>query len=155
MKKMIVVFSVLVMMTGAAYANTVSQDCGCGLGQEVIGDKEGIVWGVLGITLNHGLCSNQAFGITTGTLGCNNGGKIVMNEQIKIFVADNMDNLATDIAAGQGESLEALAEIAQVPVEKQPTVFAALQSNFDTIYPGANITESHVSMSISEIMANI
>lgn len=154
MKKMIVVLSAVLMMASAAYANTVSQDCGCGLGHVLIGEKEGIVWGVLGATLN-GTCGNQTFGITTGTLGCDNGGKIVMNEKIKIFVADNMDNLATEIAAGQGESLEALAEIAQIPSDKQPTLFAALQANFNTIYPDANITESHVSMSISEIMANI
>lgn len=154
MKKMILVFSAIMMMTSAAYANTVAQDCGCGLGKVLIGDKEGLVWGLLGTCLN-GTCGNQTFGMTTGTLGCDTGGKIVMNEQIKVFVADNMDNLATDIAAGQGESLDALAEIAQIPAEKQATTFAALQANFDTIYPDATVNETHVSTSINEIIANI
>lgn len=154
MKKMMIVLAALAMMTGTVYANTVSQDCGCGLGHVLIGEKEGLVWGILGSCLN-GTCGNQTFGMTTGTLGCDTGGKFVMNEKIKVFVADNMDNLASDIAAGQGESLEALAEIAQIPSEKQPSVFAALQSNFDTIYPDAQVNETHVSTSINSIIAQI
>lgn len=154
MKKMILVFSAIMMMTGAAYANTVSEDCGCGLGHVLIGEKEGLVWGLLGSCLN-GTCGNQTFGMTTGTLGCDTGGKFVMNEQVKIFVADNMDNLATDIAAGQGESLDALAEIAGIPADKKATAFTALQANFDSIYPDAHVSETHVSTGINEIIANI
>jgi hypothetical protein len=154
MKKMILAISVILMMSGAAYANTVSQDCGCGLGRVLIGDKEGLVWNLLGTCLN-GTCGNQTFGMTTGTLGCDTGGKIVMNEQVKIFVADNMDNLATDIASGQGESLDALAEIAGIPADKKASAYTALQANFDSIYPDAHVSDVHVSASINEIIANI
>lgn len=154
MKKMILVVSVVLMMAGSVSANTVSQDCGCGLGSVLIGQKEGLVWGVLGATLN-GICGNQTFGMTTGTLGCNTGGKIVMNEKMEIFVADNRDNLAQDIAAGKGETLSALAEIAQVAPEKQGRMFTMLQSNFDVIYPDAKVSDKHVVTVINDIVASI
>lgn len=154
MKKMILVISVVLMMASSGFANTVSQDCGCGLGRELIGQKEGLVWGVLGTFLN-GICGNQTFGMTSGTLGCDTGGKIVMNERLEIFVADNRDNLANDIAAGKGETLSALAEIAQVSPDNQGRMFSALQSNFDTIYPDANVSDKHVVTVINDIVASI
>jgi hypothetical protein len=154
MKKMILVISVVLMMASSTYANTVSQDCGCGLGNVLIGQKEGLVWGLLGTFLN-GLCGNQTFGMTTGTLGCDTGGKIVMNEQMEVFVADNRDNLAHDIAAGNGETLSALAEIAHVTPENQGRLFTQLQSNFDVIYPDANVSDKHVVTVINDIVASI
>lgn len=154
MKKMILVISVVLMMASSSYANTVSQDCGCGLGRVVLGEKTGLVWNLLGTFLN-GICGNQTFGMTTGTLGCDTGGKIVMNERLEIFVADNRDNLAQDIAAGKGETLSALAEIAQISPDNQDRMFSALQSSFDAIYPDANVSDKHVVTVINDIVASI
>jgi hypothetical protein len=154
MKKMIVVISAVLMMASSSYANTVSQDCGCGLGRELIGQKEGLVWNLLGTFLN-GICGNQTFGMTSGTLGCNTGGKMVMNEQLEIFVADNRDNLAQDIASGKGETLSALAEITQISPDNQGRMFSALQSNFNAIYPDANVSDKHVVTVINDIVASI
>lgn len=151
---MILVISVVMMMASSGYANTVSQDCGCGLGKVLIGQKEGLVWGLLGTFLN-GICGNQTFGMTTGTLGCDTGGKIVMNERLEIFVADNRDNLAQDIAAGKGETLNALVEIAQVSSDNQEKIFSMLQSNFDAIYPDANVSDKHVVTVINDIVTSI
>ncbi|MCP4116136.1 MAG: DUF3015 domain-containing protein [Desulfobacteraceae bacterium] len=147
--KKILIAATLVLISVTAYANTVSEDCGCGLGHVLIGDKEGLVWGLLGTCLN-GTSGNQTFGMTTGTLGCDTGGKIVMNEKIDIFVADNMDNLAMDIAAGEGETLEALAEIALV--SDKTAFFVTLQNNFDTIYPSDNVSYNHVSATIRAML---
>lgn len=154
MKKLLLAFVAVMMISSASYANTVAQDCGCGLGKVLIGEKEGLVWNLLGTFLN-GLCGNQTFAMTTGTLGCDYGGKLVMNEKMNIFVADNMDSLATDIASGQGESLEALAEIARVPSENQGRLFTMLQANFESIYPDAEVSHKHVVNSISDIIASI
>ena len=148
MKKLIIA-ATLLLFTTTAYANTVSQDCGCGLGRVLVGDKEGLVWNLVGTCLN-GTSGNQTFGMTTGTLGCDTGGKMVMNEKIDIFVADNMDNLAIDIAAGQGETLDALAEIANV--SDKAAFFTTLQSNFDSIYPSDNVSYNHVSGSITAML---
>lgn len=154
MKRLLLVAVAVMMMSSTGFANTVAQDCGCGLGKVLIGEKEGLVWNLLGTCLN-GTCGNQTFGMTTGTLGCDYGGKLVMNEKVNIFVADNMDNLAADIASGQGESLDALAEIAQISAENKGKVFVALQANFDSIYPNAEVSHKHVVTSISDIIASI
>ena len=154
MKKMILVVAVVFMMASSAYAKNVSQNCGCGLGHELIGQKEGLVWNLLGTFLN-GICGNQTFGMTTGTLGCDTGGKLVMNERMEIFVAENRDGLAQVIAPGNAETLSALAEIAQVSSDNQTRMFSMLQSNFDTIYPDANVSDKHVVTVINDIMASI
>lgn len=154
MKKIVILFVASMMMCGVSFANTVAEDCGCGLGKELIGEKEGLAWNLLGTCLN-GTSGNQTFGMSSGTLGCDYGGKIVMNEKIDLFVADNMDNLAVDIAAGQGESLEALAEIAQVSADNQAAFFATLQDNFDVIYPTAEVSHEQVTGNITAIVKAI
>lgn len=152
MKKFFIALAVVAMVSTTSMANTVSQDCGCGLGKLLIGEKEGLVWNLLGTCLN-GLSGNQTFAMTTGTLGCDYGGKFVKNEKMNSFVADNLDNLAIDIASGNGESLNALAEIAQV--EDKANFFAQLKANFDSIYPSANVDHKHVVTEINNIIANI
>lgn len=146
--------AVVLLMSGPVFAKNVSQNCGCGLGHEVIGDKEGLGWNLLGTFLN-GICGNQTFGMTTGTLGCDAGMKLVMQEQMEIFVAENRDSLARDIAAGNGETLSALAEIAHVSHTDQLQAFSVLQSNFDTIYPDANVSDKHVATVIGDILESI
>ena len=72
MKKIIIICVALMMMCGVSFANTVTVNCGCGLGNELIGEKEGLGWNVLGATLN-GTSGNQTFGMSSGTLGCDTG----------------------------------------------------------------------------------
>ncbi|MCP4163212.1 MAG: DUF3015 domain-containing protein [Deltaproteobacteria bacterium] len=154
MKKFFIALAVVAMMSAPTMANTVAQDCGCGLGKVLLGDKEGLVWNLLGTCLN-GTSGNQTFGMSTGTLGCGPMDKFVQNEKMDSFVADNLDNIAIDIAAGNGESLSALAELAQVSVENQDNFFAQLKANFDNIYPTANVDHKHVVTTINNIVANI
>ncbi len=141
-------------MVSVAAANTVREDCGCGLGGMAIGEKEGVVWKLVGTFLN-GLCANQTFGMSSGTLDCGRDPIIAKYEKMNVFVADNMDVLAVDIARGEGKSLEALAEIAEVPREKQPLLFTAMQNDFDKIYPTVQVTHEEVVSEITRIMQTI
>ena len=154
MKKAIFALIVSFMMVGTATAATVRQDCGCGLGGMALAEKEGLIWNLVGTFLN-GICANQTFAMSSGTLDCGQPAKLAMLDKMNVFVADNMDNLAIDIAQGQGESLDALAEIANIPAQKRPAFFAALQNNFDTIYPTAEITNETVVNSIAKIVGTI
>ncbi len=155
MKKLVIGFILCLMMVSAASANTVRQDCGCGLGGYAIGDKEGFLWNMLGTFLNHGMCSNQTFAMSTGTSDCGMPEKLAILDQMNIFVADNMDALAVDIAQGNGDSLDALAEIARIPESTRPVFYSALQNNFSRIYPNANVTSDTVVAEISKIMETI
>lgn len=154
MKKWIIALGVLFILSGTSYGATVAQDCGCGLGKVMIGDKEGLGYNLLGTFLNS-LSGNQTFGMSSGTLECGKTEKIVMNQKLDIFIKDNMDNLAVDIASGGGESLNALVEIAGVDKTLRPSLSAELQGNFDAIYPDARVSHTHVSNTIREIMAEI
>ncbi|BCS95052.1 hypothetical protein DSLASN_06840 [Desulfoluna limicola] len=154
MKKWIIALGFLLILSGTSYSATVAQDCGCGLGKVLIGEKQGLAWNLLGTFLN-GISGNQTFGMTTGTLECGGTQNLVENSHFDIFVADNMDHLAVDIASGGGESLDALVEIAGVAPMLRSSLSAELQGHFDAIYPDAQVTHTHVSNTIREIMAGI
>ncbi len=155
LKKSILVLAINFLEASVASAKTVREDAGCGLGGVAIGEKEGLSWDLLGTFLNS-LSGNQTFGMSSGTLDCDpSAKKIAKNDQLKIYVADNIDGLAVDIAAGQGETLEALAEIANIPAEKQDRFFAHLQDNFDYIYPSAQVSHDTIVERIINITENI
>lgn len=144
------------VFTGMAVAGSqTAKNCGCGIGTMIFEEqKDGLVTQVLAATTN-GIFGNQTFGITSGTLDCDQNTQLVMKERLNIFVADNMDNVAADIASGNGESLDAIADIADIPKEKRPQLYTTLQDNFDNIYPDEGVMHSDVSQSITNIISEI
>lgn len=154
MKKVLVfVLAISLLAMGSAYAGT-RANCGCGLGSMVFEGQDGLMSQTAAATTN-GTFGNQTFGISTGTLNCDRPANFVQNEKVNMFVAENMDNLAVDIAAGKGESLNTLADLIQMPTEKRPAFFTALQSNFDKVYPGTQVTHKDVIENIAKIVAQI
>lgn len=121
----------------------------------VIGDQDGLLsQGTAGVI--NGCFGNQTFGITFGTLGCERATDLgKRNEKLDIFIAENMDNLAVDIASGQGETLGAMAELIEVSGEKRTKLFAALQNNFEKIYPSADVSHADVTEKIITIVEQI
>ena len=154
MKKWIIMTGLFFILAGTSYGATVAQDCGCGLGKVAIGEKVGLGWNLLGTFLN-GISGNQTFGMTSGTSECGQTRNLVINQRIESFVADNMDNLAVDIASGGGESLTALSEIAQVPPELRAPLASTLQARFDTLYPDPQVSHTHVADTLQAIIAGI
>jgi hypothetical protein len=154
MKKIAIALILCLMMVSVASANNVRKDCGCGLGGMAIGDKEGLLWNLLGTFLN-GMCGNQTFAMSTGTSDCGQPEKLAILDQMNIFVADNMDALAVDIAQGNGDSLDALAEIAKISEPNRPVFYSALQNNFNRIYPNTDVTSDTVVTEISKIIETI
>jgi hypothetical protein len=154
MKKIVIALILCMMMVSVASASTVRQDCGCGLGAVAIGEKEGLLWNLLGTLLN-GTFGNNTFGMSSGTSDCGRPEKLAILDQMNIFVADNMDALAVDIAQGNGDSLDALAEIARISEPNRPVFYSALQNNFSQIYPSTDVTSDTVVTEISKIMETI
>lgn len=155
MKKIIIGISIVMFMSTVAMAS-VKDNCGCGLGSMLLEDHAGdsVLIQLVATCLN-GICGNQTFGITSGTLGCDKPAKIVSIEIMDKYVADNMDNLAVDIAAGEGESLEALAEIAGLDTVKKADFYSTLQNNFDNIFMAENVTHKTVVKQITTIIETI
>ncbi len=132
-------------LTTSIYAN---DNTGCGLGSIIIKDQSTTALQVLAVTSNG--TGSQTFGITSGTSNCNKPTNFVSNDKLNKFVEENMDELALDISAGKGETLETVAKL--MNVENNEAFSAKLQSNFTSIYSNENVTSAAVIDSIAKYM---
>lgn len=127
------------------------KNIGCGLGTMIMQGNDGLLFQVLAVTTN-GTFGNQTFGITSGTLDCDQPARFVSKEQLNNFIADNMDSLANDISRGQGEYLNTLAVLMEVPEGSRTDFYATLQNNFSKIYPSSRVVSTDVLTSIEALM---
>lgn len=154
MKKVLALFVALsfVAFAGTALAGQARNNTGCGLGSLLFeNNADGSVVSQSFQATTNGIFGNQTFGITSGTLGCEQPASIFKNDKLLAFTVDNMDGLARDISVGQGETLQTVAELMEIPVSEQPAVFAKLQSNFDAIFVTGEESASVVLVRIAKI----
>lgn len=103
---------------------------GCGLGSMVFDENNSTQ--ILAATTN-GTFGSQTFGITFGTSNCGKAGALVMNNQINDYIAANKSVLATEIARGEGETLNGLASMLEV---KDHAAYAkTLKTNYANLFP--------------------
>ncbi len=153
MKKYLVVAMVSIMLVfvcGSAFAaaketGTAHQNVGCGLGTILFKNNadQSILLQAFQATTN-GSFGTQTFGVTSGTSECKEPTKFVSNDRINEFVVANMDNLAKDIAMGRGETLDAFADLMQVPAEQRPEFYQKLQASFSKIFTSENVVLANV-----------
>ncbi len=148
MKKISVLAMVSILAATSAVAAG-NSNTGCGLGSMIIPVQDTVATQVLAATTN-GTSGNQTFGITSGSLNCTKPMKIVMNDQAQKFVADNMDSIAVEVAAGQGENLDTLLSL--MNVEDKALAAAALKENFASIYTSTNVTSAEVIDNITTVL---
>ncbi|MBJ6725990.1 DUF3015 family protein [Geomesophilobacter sediminis] len=144
MKKLLLVFALILVTAGSAYADA-QRNTGCGLGALIWqGKAEGsILFEILQSTTN-GSTGTQTFGISSGTSQCTQPAKVVKNEKLNEFVRANMDNLAKDIAAGKGETLSTFDEMLGIPAERTAAFNSKLQANFDRIFTSDHVVMAEV-----------
>ena len=131
----------------AAFADS---DAGCGIGSEIWAGQSGKVPKLLAATTNT-IFLNQLFGITFGTLGCSGSGTVTA--QAVTFTNENAEALARDMAVGQGESLNVLAELLNIKAEDKARFFAVSKQNFAEIYSTENKDSYQVLTSLQAVMA--
>ncbi|WP_338562437.1 DUF3015 family protein [Acinetobacter sp. KS-LM10] len=146
LKKMILAAVVAVGST-AAFAD---KDVGCGVGSQVWAGQTGKVPKILAATTN-GIFTNQLLGITFGTLGCSGTGAVTA--QAVTFTNENAETLARDMAVGQGESLNVLAELLNIKADDKARFFTVSQQNFSEIYSVENQNSLQVLASLQAVMA--
>jgi len=155
MKKAFVVGSILAMaivvLAGIGWAVD-QKNTGCGLGTLVFEGQNGLVSQTFAVTTN-GTFGNQTFGITSGTSNCEQPKAYTRNEKLNTFVADNMDNLARDIARGNGEYVNTLAVLMDVPETQRISFRSHLQSHFSQIYPSDKVTHSEVVQNLVHVVS--
>ncbi|TCB68884.1 DUF3015 family protein [Acinetobacter sp. ANC 4178] len=147
MLKKVALAAVLAIGSTAAFADS---DAGCGIGSEIWAGQSGKVPKLLAATTN-GLFANQLFGITFGTLGCSGSGTVTA--QAVTFTNENAEALARDMAVGQGESLNVLAELLNIKAQDKARFFAVSKQNFAEIYSTENKDSYKVLSSLQAVMA--
>ncbi len=153
MKKQVLILAVALAATGTFAAGTIRDNCGCGLGTMALGDQEPTMLSQLAATfLNGAICGNQTFGISSGTLECEPHAGMASNTRVQQYVAENMDQLIMDVAAGQGESLNALADLMDVSATGRADLFAKLQGSFESIFPTSEVTSMDVVRNMDKVL---
>jgi hypothetical protein len=128
--KKIIAGAILIASSSAVLA---AGPAGCGAGTAIVfQDAKETYEHVLAATTN-GSSGNQTFGMTSGTLGCEAAGGGSM-AGVQSFMNDNIDQLASDSAKGQGETLSALIELVGVSAEDNSEFSALMQANFDQLF---------------------
>ena len=140
MKNIVLGAIISLLVASPVIAASGKANTGCGLGTVLWGDKanDSIISQASQATTNASF-GTQTFGITSGTLECGTPKNVVQNERLNHFVHANMDNLARDIAQGEGESLDTFAELLQVPADKRGAFNASLQQNFDKVFTSPSV----------------
>jgi hypothetical protein len=146
----------LVLILGAqaasAQTNETASSAGCGVGTILFEGQKGPVPQILAVTTN-GSFGNQTFGITTGTLGCEKDAVVRSPTKVRMLMVSSLDNLAVDVARGQGETLESLASLMAVEPDHRARFFASLQGEFVRIFPSEDVTVDEVIVSINAVLA--
>ena len=125
---------------------------GCGLGTMVFEGQKGIAPQILAVTTN-GTSGNQTFGITSGTLGCTQEGVVRPPTKVRMLLMSSLDNLAVDMARGDGETLDSLASLLAIGDQDRSRFFSALQDNFVRIFPNENVTAEEVLIAMNAVLA--
>jgi len=153
MKKVVffAVFAFCVGMMADAYAVS-KTNTGCGLGYVVFKTKSGLISEICAITTNGTSC-NQTFGITSGTLDCGQqSATLSSNERVNRFLADNLDNVASDISRGNGEYLNTLGMLMGVNEAQKSQFNTKLQRSFNRIFTSENVTHTEVLQNINNVL---
>ena len=138
MSKKVIMLSVAVlfgMQAGLAMAANPDTGPGCGLGKLAWADfknQKNIGPQVLMATTN-GTFGSQTFGISTGTSGCSNDGKVWVEQKTTVFAELNFESLSQEMAQGQGEHLASLATLMGVPAEQHAAFFAMTQERYTSL----------------------
>ncbi len=151
MKKLLAVAALAATLPLSQFAMA-DDDIGCGLGTMIFDGQSGKVFKVLGATTN-GTSGNQTFGITFGTLGCDGTGTIDSAQKLAMFIDGNMDNLARDMAKGEGETLSTLSEVWGIKEADKASFNTLAKQNFATVYSSESVTSNEVLNNLNSLIS--
>lgn len=145
---------VIGLQAGTAVALNPDNGPGCGLGKLAWSDyktPKNIAPQVMMATTN-GTFGSQTFGISFGTSGCTNDGKVMASQETNTFIASTFDTLSTDMARGGGEHLTALATLMNVPIEQQPEFFQLAQQQYLSLTEAGEVSSVAVVKALQNAM---
>lgn len=146
------VFAALVAIAPFGMAQA-ANNVGCGAGSILFEGQSGIAPQVLAATTN-GIFGNQTFGISSGTLGCSQGGTVSVPHKVAMFIDTNLDKLAYEMAVGEGETLASLASLIGVAEADQAAFFAATRTHFGDIISSEQASAADVTDALNRVLAS-
>ena len=145
MKKLLVAGLLTLSTPFAAHANS----AGCGLGSTLFDGQSGLAPNILAATTNV-ISGNQTFGMTTGTLGCNQNDTV--SAAADDFINNNMERVARDMSTGGGETMDTLAALMGIEAADKAAFMQVSQHNFTTIYSRDDVSSTEVLSSLKAVM---
>lgn len=152
---LLIVIAFVGLQVGVAMAGNPDTGPGCGLGKLAWNDYKGqkeIAPQVMMATTN-GTFGSNTFGISSGTSGCTNDGKIMGDSKTIMFAELNFDNLSQEMAQGQGEHLASLATLMGVPAEQQGAFFSLTQERYTSLVKAGEASPVAMVKALNEAMA--
>jgi len=135
MKKLIALSATLLITAAPFAAQAQETGGGCGLGSVVLEGKSGKGAQIAAALLNTLIIPNTFFMTTGGGLmGCDPTQTVKNEEVTEIFVANNLDQLSTEVAQGGGEYLNVLADLMGIADEDRAAFQVVAQQNYDALF---------------------
>ena len=156
--------AIFTVQAGVAVAAISDAGPGCGLGKVAWQDAantDTVGAQLLISTTNNTVLPWQAFGITTGTLGCKNSGQVWAEQKLNAFASINFDTLSQEMAQGRGEYLASLATLMGIPKENQAEFFSLAQDKYAGLLergqesPAAVVTALREAMAEHQVLARV
>lgn len=128
--------------SGQGYASA-----GCGFGSILMGQDGNQI---LAATTN-GSSGSQTFGISTGTLNCQQDAIFKSGKEVPAFIEVNKVALANDAARGQGETLAGLASLMNCDVK---AMSSTMKKNYNKIFVETNMQPAAIEANINQVVAS-
>lgn len=135
----------------AAHADAAGGN-GCGWGNMLFEGQRGMAPHFLATTTN-GTSGNATFGMTSGTNGCDTSVKLGYGGRSMLAMNGMLDNIAEDMAQGQGEALDAYATLLGVEKADRAHFAKITQQNFAQIFSAPDVTGEQVLANTLDVMS--
>lgn len=150
MKKLIISV-ILLGMSSTAFAVSPGGP-GCGWGNLLFEGKSGLPFHIFASIVN-GTSGNATFGMTTGTNGCSVNGTLTYRGENLLAMTGVMDEVAHDMAVGQGDALTALAVSIGVQEQDRAYFDQVMHQHFAVIFPTDQVTAGQAMTHIKQVMS--
>jgi len=103
-------------------------------------------------TLVNGTSGNKTFGMTSGTNGCDTSGALAYHGKNMLAQQGIMEEVAQDMAVGDGEALTALSVSIGIAPEDRSRFKQTMHENFSSIFSEEDVTAEEVMSNIRSVM---